>query len=411
MSNGFFILDSAKLEDIKKKLSTASTTLEGYNTTIYDKVASLGSSWQGPSYDAFVNDATNFKPALEELVDLFSQYSNTVSELEEQGNGLVADVAANLDCSALITLGDNVYKAEDIGDYYGSNLSYTPDISNVKTPKDAYNQAIEVRDNLYYDIGLINNEIQNEKDALAALEANRSKMDKDVYDALLNQANRKIEELNGYLGEYMEAYNTVDGLTSESSLDIIDFITGKGGDGKIHEASDGWFGYGDSLEDATDGLRSVVAAISNLTPVSVVTDSSSLVGTVSNTDHRYDLFLNGTNVSKTAMEAAYNIAENSQGGTEVIAPGVVAFNSSEFVSEGQQINNNIFGSSYTFSQNQAYSDYGEIVKNDNGFDSVKITTADGETKYMTYSQYLKQGYNTESVDAVTSASESVESKQ
>ena len=30
---------------------------------------------------------------------------------------------------------------------------------------------------------------------------------------------------------------------------------------------------------------------------------------------------------------------------------------------------------------------------------------------MTYSQYLKQGYNTESVDAVTSASESVESKQ
>lgn len=409
-----FILDCFKLADVQSNLSNTATRLSEYNESIYEKIAGLSTSWQGASYEAFVKDATDFKPSLEDLVTLFTEYAGVVDSMDVKGAELITTVSKNLNCDDITTtLGDNVYKTESIDGYSGGNLGYSVDSENVTNAKDALKQAEDVQNKLYYDLEVIGVEIQNEMDVLAALDANKNNMDEATYNDIRERLTERINYLKEQQEAYVNAYNTVVGLTANSSNDIIDFVTNHEGDGLLRGAADGWFGWHDSVEDAKTGLEMVNAAINGLVPVSVFVEGASVNGLLAYEEgYHLDSFRNGVSVSNYAMEASFNIAENSEGGTSEIAPGVVAFNSKSFVDEGKSINNNIYGStSHTFSQSDAYTNWDGSEASAGGFDSVRITNSDGEYEYMTYSQYVKLGLDKNEVDAVTSASSSTGSEE
>lgn len=409
-----FILDCFKLADVQSNLSKTATRLSEYNDSIYEKIVGLGSSWQGDSYDAFLKDANDFKPSLEDLVTLFTEYASVVDSMDIKGAELISTVSKNLNCDDItVTLNDNVYKSENIDGYTGGNLGYSVDSENVTDAKAALKQAEDVQNKLYYDLEVIGVEIQNERDVLAALEANKDKMDASTYNDIHNRLTEKIKYLETQQESYANAYNTVVGLTANNSMDIVDFFTNHEGDGILRGAADGWFGWHDSVDDAKTGLEMVNDAIKNLVPVSVFVEGASVNGLLAYEEgYHADSFRNGVNVSNYAMEASFNIAENSEGGTSEIAPGVVAFNSKTFVDEGKSLNNNIYGStSHTFSQTDAYTNYDGAETSAGGFDSVRITNSDGEYEYMTYSQYVKLGLDKNEVDAVTGASASVSSEE
>lgn len=402
ISKSLMYLDSVKLGDLSQKLSENAEKFTTYNEEIYSKVASLASYWVGPDYDAFVADTNEFKPSLEALASLFGVYSTTVGTFGTDGESLISAIKSCLDCSDInVTLDESVYKAEDIGGPNTGYLGYGADTENVKTAKDAYNQAMDIQTKLYYDMEVISVEIRNEQNNLAALkqvgkmpdgqltEAEYDKFEKDILD--------RIAKLEANYESYAETYNLVVDLTANKSADLLDLITNKEGDGLIRGASDGWFGINDNVNDAVEGLKQINAALSTLPPITTFVDSATVNGLLAYEEgYHMDSFMNGVNVTKNAMEIAYTLANNNNESMEV-APGVVLFNSRQFVIDGQAANNDFYGrTSHTFSQAEAYANYDGAGSGaetfDGGYDSVRYVNDDGETVYLTCAQFQKLGY-------------------
>ena len=271
--------------------------------------------------------------------------------------------------------------------------------------------AENVQNKLYYDLEVIAVEILNEQNNLAALEANRGKYEPDVYATLRQSIDDRISELEGNRAQYEEAYNLVCSMTANSSADILDLITGKENDGQIRGAADGWFGFHDDKNLAIDGLNQIDAALAELPPITTFVESSNVNGLLAyeGEGYHYDSFRNGVNVSTNAMKAAFALSEGEEGGTSEVSPGVVLFNSKQFVLDGQENNYNMGSTTHVFSQADAYSEYEGSETFDGGYDSVRITNDDGSYTYLTYSQYQKLNSTTaNALDSDVVAAENLE---
>lgn len=412
---GFLFLDSAKLDDVSKTLLEKSATLSEYNSDIEKKIASLGEHWVGPDYDEFVKVYNEFKPSLEQLSTLFSNYSGTVGGLSSSGETLISTVKQYLDCSSIgVTLSDNIercgglYKAEDVGlnvtvtgptNEAKSALAYGTNVAGVTTAKQALKQAEDIQSNLYYDIEVIDVERRNEAANLAALEKSKDLLTPEQYQEFKADIESRIERLDLAYEQYVNAYNYVADLNSNKSADVMDLIKGQERDGKIRGAADGIFGYHDDVKLAKEGLQEIEYVLSGLAPLTTIVQSSQINGVVATqNEYHMDSFRNGVNVTDNAMNVSFAIASNQENGTSEIAPGIVTFNSKNFVTDGlNETYNYMGGTTSVFSQIDAYGYDGINQTFENGHDSVRVDTGDGYT-YMTYAQFQKSPYNPDNID-------------
>ena len=146
------------------------------------------------------------------------------------------------------------------------------------------------------------------------------------------------------------------------------------------------FGFHDDKNLAIDGLNQIDAALAGLPPITTFVESSNVNGLLAyeGEGYHYDSFRNGVNVSNNAMRAAFALSEGEEGGTSEVSPGVVLFNSKQFILDGQQNNYNSGSTNHVLSQVDAFSDYEGSDTFDGGYDSVRISNDDGTYTYLTY---------------------------
>ncbi len=393
-AGAIFVVDDGKLSDISSDLVDAANKLSVFNTQIYSLITSLGSYWEGPSYDAFVQKANSYKKELEELPALFSSVSGRVGGYSSNASDLYNLFVSELECggaaAAAGAAGASLPFLYSLDTKTQYDMPYKMNAySQYESNKDVLNHAKEIQSNLYNDLEILQSELISIEGDIAAIEKMYPNENHPMRKEYLERLEAQRDNVSSELYLYTEALNKINPL-------LEDKFFGYNSDGNFVEAAD-WGGNFEGDEQLVkEGITIVNSALRTLDPVYAYCERSSVNGLAVGTgDNDYALasFYNGCKVSDVVMEASYASSFSKNNGVHTDG-SVSYFNSRGNVEDGIMDAGYLpIGGTHTFSELDAYGYDGCVYQDSSGnsYDSVRVETDDGPV-YMTYHQYQMSDY-------------------